>query len=911
MYVYFDVKQKHYAAVRHPQKFYSYLRNSKSIKFCHDCVEFFTDKAKHDCDSNHWEPKKLLVTCRKCGLLDCKDCDLFRCRSCEEVFPKGSYEHRCMIIEHEEEETGYNTGADDGKKPSLWVYDLESRIETVQQPKVEINTLVDGYYVSTIVDFIEVCNKQVANYVYAINVFTNEKIEYFGENCLDEFITYMSNFNNGNSILLAHNAAGYDTRLIFEKLVKRNGKFKLNAIMNGSKINQLKMGKKLLMRDTKLHLNGSVKNLAKDFMTPTQKGDFPHFFNTTKNYDYSGKIPDKSYYDLSSFKNDKHVKEFDEWYNEQSKIYDGVNSNWVFKDQLKSYCKNDVEVLADVVLKYHNIYVEKFKISPWKSMTSSSYFHKICKIMVTRNMELPSKDVDNYKDILEQKVKENWAILKPCEYATARAALRGGRTGIGRIICELTPEQIARGCEIRYADVVSLYPFQQVAHYFPVGYPTIHVFDEKFRPCYQHKNFIQIECDCLKNQRNSTNNNYIDIKIYEQEWDSETLLSKHGFVIATVQPPMMLHPILVRYDAEEKKCNTTCEIIEKGCFTSVEFHMALKHGYKVLKLYRFDEYKMAPPLWEDFVKEMYIFKLVNSSEIPAEENRQAFIDFYEDKFEMGDQIRKTFNPNIWSKNPARKAAAKTGLNSGWGKHAQRPIMSQTAIIDYQDSNDMKEFDILFGNIMNNVTSLHAALQIDEKRFMYTYKNDKSLPNFKNSYLPAACFVPAYGRLQLWEQLNRLGDRVLMYDTDSVVYIYDPDKYNIKESKIWGEWEAEDISVKGITGFIGLGPKSYAMRCKDEKFNVVKLKGISQKRATDKLLNYETMKQMVIDNLVSKNLQQVSIPQTIFDYKFNRGIYVKQVKKILSFDLNNQKGLVGKNMFIYPRGYSGSDFLPFE
>jgi len=886
------------------------MKNTKQVKFCHDCVEYFLDACKHECDANSWQPKKRLVVCLKCGLLDCKDCDLIRCRNCEEVFPKGEYDHRCMIIEKEVEEVGYNITANDGKKPALWVYDLESRIETIQQPKVEIRTLIDGFYSTTDVDFIQVCNKQIANYVYAINVFTKEKIEYFGENCLEDFITFMANYNLGNSIILAHNGAGYDTRLIFENLTKRNGKFKLNAIMNGTKINQLKMGKKLLLRDTKLHLTGSVKGLAKDFLTPTQKGDFPHLFNTVSNYDYSGKIPDKSYYDLSSFKTEKDVEEFDKWYSEQEKIYDGEKTLWVFKEQLKDYCKNDVEVLADVVLKYHNIYMEKFKISPWKSMTSSSYFHKISKMMVTRNMELPSKDDENYRNVIREKVKENWAILRPTEYATARASLRGGRTGIGRVFCELTPEQIAKGWEIRYADVVSLYPYQQVAHYFPVGYPTINIFDEKFAPCYKHKNNIRVECDC-KPKGYTEKTDYINIKFHDKEWDYDMLLSKHGFVIATVQPPMMLHPILVRYDEDEKKCNTTCEVIVKGCFTSIEFHTALKHGYKVLKLHRFDEYRMAPPLWEDFVKEMYIFKLVNSSDAPQEKDQKSLIDFYETKFEMGDAIRKTFNPNIWSKNPARKTAAKTGLNSGWGKHAQRPIMTQTAIIDYQDSNDTKESDILFGNIMNNVSTLHSALQIDEKRFMYSYKNDEALPNFRNSYLPAACFVPAYGRLQLWEQLNKLGDRVLMYDTDSVVYIYKPGEYNIQESKIWGEWEAEDISKSGITGFVGLGPKSYAMKCKDSKQNIVKLKGISQKRATDKLLNYDTMKQMVLNNLSTKETQELKIPQTIFDYKFNKGIYVKQIQKILSFDFLKQKGLLGANMFLYPRGYYGKDFISFK
>lgn len=535
--------------------------------------------------------------------------------------------------------------------------------------------------------------------------------------------------------------------------------------------------------------------------------------------------------------------------------------------------------------------------------------------MVTRDLELPDRKDENYAEAVSRKYKDSWTVLRSVEYAAARQALRGGRTGIGRILCELTPEQISRGCQIKYVDVVSLYPYQQVAHDFPVGPPKIHVFDSEFAPCYYHRNSFDVHCKCDISYRYHYQTNFVgklvDVEIHDQEWDIDTILSKHGFVMATVQPPMILHPILVKFDEEELKCNATCEIIEKGCFTSVEFHTALRNGYKIIKLHRFDEYKMAAPLWEDFVKEMYIFKMVNSAKIPEDEQKEELIKVYEEKFEMGDMICKTFEPNIWGKNPAKKAAAKTGLNSGWGKHAQRTILTQAEYVDWRDTSMKRKGDSLFQDIQNDFCSLQGGLMVGDERYLYQYKKDgrEVKHDFNNSYLPAACFVPAYGRLQLWEQLNKLGDRVLMYDTDSVVYIYDPEKYNVPESKIWGEWEEEDISAAGITGFVGIGPKSYAMRCKDETKNIVKLKGISQKRATDKLLNYDTLRQMVLDNISTREKQTLKIPQTNFEYRMTKGIFTMKMLKILSFDFREQKGQVGKNMFMYPKGYNGPGYNP--
>jgi hypothetical protein len=913
LYIYFDLVQKHYAAIRHVQSFYHNKFNSTSYKYCHACTTIFPPTSNHQCGITDWKRKeKEFVECRKCGIVNCKNCRYRDCRNCGVMYDKDGSDgelHRCMLLDFFNEDKGYNINENDGKKPALWVYDLESRIETVISKEIEVGACDDDGYYSGDVEFVEIVSQQIANFCYAVNVFTGQKLEYFGENCLNDFLTYMMNYNEGNNIVLAHNGSGYDTRLIYESVIKRNSTTPLQPIMRGTKFIQLRVGKKLMFRDSMNHLNGSLAGLARDFETPTLKGFFPHLFNHVDNYEYQGPIPDKSYFDLSHFKSDKDFEEFNKW-------YDSYQGEWVFMDELRKYCINDVEVLASVVRKYHDIYFEKFQQSPWKQVTSSSYFHKISKQMITRDLELPNQKDEEFKHAIAAKYKDSWTVLRGVEYAAARQALRGGRTGIGRILCELTPEQIARGCKIKYVDVVSLYPYQQVAHDFPVGPPTINVFDPEFAPCYYHRNSLEVHCKCDESLRFHSYTNFIgklvNVVNHTQEWDIETIRGKHGFVMATVQPPMMLHPILVRFDEDEKKCNATCELIEKGCFTSAEFHTALDNGYKLIKLHRFDEYKMKRPLWEDFVKQMYIFKMVNSANTPDAKKKQELIETYEKKFDMGPMIEETFTKNLWGKNPAKKAAAKTGLNSGWGKHAQRTILTQSEYVDWQDSDMKKCGDVLFMNVQNHRYSLHGGLHVGGERYLYHFKNDgrESQHNYNNSYLPAACFVPAYGRLQLWEQLNKLGDRVLMYDTDSVVYIYDPDKeYNVPESKIWGEWEEEDVSAIGITGFVGLGPKSYAIRCKDPEYNVVKLKGISQRRATDKLLNYDILRKMVLENIKTREPQQLKIPQTNFEYQMTKGIFTSKILKLLSFDLNDQKGMVGKDFFMYPRGYVGPGYFP--
>ena len=71
----------------------------------------------------------------------------------------------------------------------------------------------------------------------------------------------------------------------------------------------------------------------------------------------------------------------------------------------------------------------------------------------------------------------------------------------------------------------------------------------------------------------------------------------------------------------------------------------------------------------------------------------------------------------------------------------------------------------------------------------------------------AAFTTAYARLKLYDLLDLLQERVLYYDTDSVVYVHEPGKPDPPLGDYLGDLTDE---LKGgyITTFMSGGPKNY-------------------------------------------------------------------------------------------------------
>ena len=348
------------------------------------------------------------------------------------------------------------------------------------------------------------------------------------------------------------------------------------------------------------------------------------------------------------------------------------------------------------------------------------------------------------------------------------------------------------------------------------------------------------------------------------------------------------------------------------------------------------------------ILKFYIEKLINSHEILTEEEYVKFccsnavltkeeadkkkvaltphevcdmINYYEDKYGVGDLIQKAIDEGRFGDNPAKKATAKTMLNSAWGKHAQRLIMTEAVILNH--TTQQNEVNTLFQNVADKVYSHQDSVILNDSEVLYRVKPKNAKVNLHNMYLPAAVFVTAYARLQLWRELNKLGDRVLYYDTDSIIYVRDPHGYNIPTGSMLGQWEIEKPCQlnDGLKTFVCYGPKTYAFTAWKQEYKihtVVKAKGVSLKEAHSEIVNFQIMKQKVLDflefaetnNLARKDIARkatyastIQVPQMQFRFSLDPEEGMTTVKSLKDLKINPKdfKG-VFRNGFILPFGY---------
>jgi hypothetical protein len=110
----------------------------------------------------------------------------------------------------------------------------------------------------------------------------------------------------------------------------------------------------------------------------------------------------------------------------------------------------------------------------------------------------------------------------------------------------------------------------------------------------------------------------------------------------------------------------------------------------------------------------------------------------------------------------------------------------------------------------------------------------------------ACFTTSYARMKLYEALDKCGENVLYYDTDSIIYIVknndDPLEY-LTGSKL-GEL-TDELNGKYIIEFSSGGPKNYSYKLNNNDIKC-KVKGITLNFENQQKINFESMKEMIIN-----------------------------------------------------------------
>lgn len=520
LYLYFLPTINHYYYGCTPKEFVKLTRDVDRL--CFGCHKGYSRAAGHDCDTSHFEKNKYTyAACRKCGIchINPKDCEFINCGCPVEKYKKGSaanwQTHTCLLYQKEksDEDLAWYTGAGpaDGTTTGLFAYDFECRMVQTMEKRVRKCLVVydeDGCYSHTqpeahiTTQVLETVDSHQVNMARVENVFTGEKRVFTDQehangrvDPISQMMQYLHNHNAGNNICVAHNASGYDSKLIMHYVSTHFAEEQIHAIPNGRKLMQLKIGKKgskfkLIFRDSMLHLPGSLAALASSFCGGlAAKGYFPHKFNVLENYDYDGPLPDKDMYDIMFSAKDQGAKDkFDKWYDEEKLRLEETGETWNFKKELDFYCENDVHVLAVIMKTFHNLTMEHFNMSPWHYTTLPSFAHALSLRENFRNLvdehgledlkkDYPESFVEKCQDLADN---EYWCVLRPFEAHFARQALRGGRTEIKQSYVDISDEDVAKGVHMRYWDVCSMYPYQQIHKKYPVGRPHCEIFVNRF-----------------------------------------------------------------------------------------------------------------------------------------------------------------------------------------------------------------------------------------------------------------------------------------------------------------------------------------------------------------------------------------------------------------------------------------------
>lgn len=917
MFIYYDLLCEHYVPISGLQRFLTSLNPGKS-KICYKCctsVNPYATGSHCYCDENkitgqtrprQWEECKFCneqypkYQKHKCGESSCRYCSL-------NYKNNNKKNHRCPLKTEEkkmQQKFAFDeiSQIDVEPKYELWAWDIESEFVYVKNSKDEYITHEsyekddEGYYVTDEdgrlkVTYIKRC-AQLCNYIYCRNVFTGEECEFED---LDSFLKFACvSQNRGFNYFYAHNSSGYDSRLLFESAARVFNE-PPQPLMKGSKFMRLVL-KNTIFHDSMLHLPGSLSNQAKAFNLSTKKGDFPHGFSLRENIDYIGPIPEMKYFP-NRYKSLDDLIEFKKWHKSM------VDSNyvWNYREERKSYCRNDVFILAEIMRISHENILSLFKdyphlqISPWFFPTVAGYHHKLQLTHLHIKTDLKALNPDE----LNNYSRSTWCSLQPEEHYFAHQALRGGMTNI----CKFISEQ-----PIHYVDIQSSYPNCQLSkdNLYPVGPPLIEVHDQAAYPCrFCYSNMSDCTCKYDRKKEVFENCEWNQLEIIEvNPEDIETYCRNFtGIICVDIIPPSNLyHPLIQEFDQKKQKVIGSLEPISKTVIPCIILKRAMDVGYKVTKIYRADRYQLQESKWRNgLLGDMYLAKMMYAGKVD-ESDHDRIRKTFQDKFniDLGDM-------NKWENNPVRKHTSKILINCGWGKHAESVDHKQVRMYK-DDSNDGMDFyySILYNQFdLNNVQNIGPNLM-----FKYGENRKKKRPHLHNTYLPVAVYVTAYGRLSLWNELIKVDPpgtkpedlRVLMYDTDSIIYECRDHRnsYHIAEGDCLGDWETEKIETKGkgINSFYSIGPKSYSI-VPNQGSPLMKLKGACLDHSHSKMITPMVMKDMVI------NRTPIELPQTSLVYKvgeFN-ALSFRNYRKVIQFKESDCKGTFNNLDFrVYPFGF---------
>ena len=427
-----------------------------------------------------------------------------------------------------------------------------------------------------------------------------------------------------------------------------------------------------------------------------------------------------------------------------------------------------------------------------------------------------------------------------------RESFFGGRTNASQLYYRAKETE-----QIKYVDFTSLYPWVNKTCQYPVGHPEVITSD--FRDMDQYFGIAKVR-----------------------------ILPPRGLyhpVLPYRSNGKLKFPLCQTCAENENSSPCTCSDEDRamtGTWCTPELQTAVRLGYRVLKIYevyhwkettRYDPETKEGGLFASYINTFLKFKQEASGPpdwVKTPDDVQEYINRYFEKEGVsldGEKIEK---------NPGLRALAKLCLNSFWGKFGQRFNLKQS---QFYHETEADAFFRVLSDPTKEVQDFHIVAN-DTIQVEWIYKKDcQPEDNKTNIYL--ATFTTCWARLKLYSVLEKVNRNVLYYDTDSVIYVSSPGKYDPPIGDYLGELTNELKKGEHIVEFVSGGPKNYAYKT-NRGNEMCKVRGFTLHVTNSQLINFESVKRMVLDP--SETTITVTNPQKICRDKGKRKLYNREEEK---------------------------------
>lgn len=397
-----------------------------------------------------------------------------------------------------------------------------------------------------------------------------------------------------------------------------------------------------------------------------------------------------------------------------------------------------------------------------------------------------------------------------------RDSFFGGRTDGCTLFDEAKP-----GEKILYYDFTSLYPFINKFGKYPLGHPRI--IRSNFPPL--EKTFGLIQCEITPPK-----DLYHPVLPYRSS-------GKLTFPLCAACAES-LNQTRCTHDDRERALN--------GVWVSEEIKKAVEKGYydiKISEIWHFDRYtqfdkrELKGGLFAEYIDAFMKVKQ-ESSGFPAsavtESDRTRYI------MEYFDHEGLLLDSTNVKKNPGMRAISKQVLNCLWGKLAEKDNHKQTKYV--------KTPAQLLQYFRDDSVTVHDMWVLNEDLLEVQYTNARGFVEQNvNTNIVIASFTTALARLKLYSILEKLGDRALYYDTDSVVFKTNPslEPFDPKTGNYLGDLtnEIDPTNEEYIRTWVCGGPKNYSY--KTNKGNTVcKVRGFTLNHTNSLVINHDTLKELI-------------------------------------------------------------------